>query len=875
MTVYNNFLVPRTLQEIQSDLKKWQTEITHLDQDIEGKQITPEECSHKTAYLEKMSGDFKLTNEDVVARLENATSVKEVGDKESLIKLQETIKKVIPIFEKVSKHCASAKIESLEKKLNGLSADEKKEGALRDLQRDLKILVFSPIFSHEKNRILGLVDQIEKALSVLDNDRIQYSSNLDLLKIVLQNAHKVNDLVELKEKIPSGLLASLKHIVFPKHYPQIHAYAHMDLFDGRFTVEQIVEGLKALRVKMTAPKEDPKMSSKEEAEDPVENSNNEFELKAKKNLNDLSAFKDIPDELIIRIMSFLRVNEICTCQLINKRFSRISLDNSLWREKFISCTGYFRDSGELSVKEQYKDMFLGGNMALKLSNVSFTTGAFFKNGSDRNSPVLSISCHTSLNGSKLSRLARLSTFGMPSPMFTLHTPQYTGMESHDCLVEYHNFESNTQMDIFFQAPSSNKAQLTPFDILFPDASRSLPKKVVSLGGSFLAVQFNRNFINVWNLNANNPAPIFTCGDCSDIWEEKSIPNSLWLCVDKGKSCLLIDFTTGKTLVSIPNEDKVVDVRMLSDGHCSVLNSIGNLEIWNTQNDTAQIVSKCNISNPQNTTIVEAPNGILFFNSDDTIQGLNYRTDSLIKFEISKNESINKFCLLPSGDVCSIIVNEESGRSTLVLLDKSTLKKKIEKSLIKVDPISINAISHRYVLIVSQNKVNSIQVLDLMKNEICAQCDIGESKGEIFHISPTKLLLLAKDLECIMINFDASKRAVLMETSETFLSIDRLETTQTQRLSSLSLQDITDVFSPIFDEIGLNSENVTKEVFFESLKKQANWHNIVRKQIKEYLMQTGIKNTDSETIEENRKVETLTLICEYVEDLTLFDSQVLL
>ena len=40
----------------------------------------------------------------------------------------------------------------------------------------------------------------------------------------------------------------------------------------------------------------------------------------------------LPDELLLRIFSYLKVKDLCTCSLVSKKFRDISEDDTLWKE---------------------------------------------------------------------------------------------------------------------------------------------------------------------------------------------------------------------------------------------------------------------------------------------------------------------------------------------------------------------------------------------------------------------------------------------------------------------------------------------------------------------------------------------------------------
>ena len=44
----------------------------------------------------------------------------------------------------------------------------------------------------------------------------------------------------------------------------------------------------------------------------------------------MSNFQDLPDELILKILSYSEIKDLITCGHVSKRTKRISLDNSLW-----------------------------------------------------------------------------------------------------------------------------------------------------------------------------------------------------------------------------------------------------------------------------------------------------------------------------------------------------------------------------------------------------------------------------------------------------------------------------------------------------------------------------------------------------------------
>ena len=74
----------------------------------------------------------------------------------------------------------------------------------------------------------------------------------------------------------------------------------------------------------------------------------------------MSNFQDVPDELVVKILSYLQVKDLIICGQVSKRIRTISCDNSLWVTAILE---------KKIVRTELLEMILGkGCMALKISD---------------------------------------------------------------------------------------------------------------------------------------------------------------------------------------------------------------------------------------------------------------------------------------------------------------------------------------------------------------------------------------------------------------------------------------------------------------------------------------------------------------------------
>jgi len=68
-------------------------------------------------------------------------------------------------------------------------------------------------------------------------------------------------------------------------------------------------------------------------------------------------FFGLPEELIVRILSFLRVHELCRCALVCSQWRRFSHADSLWQRYSLRCFRLFfnasQDGTDLSLVRRF------------------------------------------------------------------------------------------------------------------------------------------------------------------------------------------------------------------------------------------------------------------------------------------------------------------------------------------------------------------------------------------------------------------------------------------------------------------------------------------------------------------------------------------
>lgn len=159
------------------------------------------------------------------------------------------------------------------------------------------IIKFNPLYAHEHKRIDELLGSIDNELKQINGVREQKAKRIELLSSLCEKVVSIKTLDELKTILPLDLHSELKQVLYPTYYPVIEKFDHLDLFNNRFTVEQITDALKALLKKETTV-EEPPVTGKELVQDGL---TNKYPIE----VHDPNSLLILPTEVLFKIFQFI------------------------------------------------------------------------------------------------------------------------------------------------------------------------------------------------------------------------------------------------------------------------------------------------------------------------------------------------------------------------------------------------------------------------------------------------------------------------------------------------------------------------------------------------------------------------------------------
>lgn len=312
MSVVNNsYNIPKTIAELKNQLEGWEHNLTNLYGAFDQKVLNP--LNHDISSLEKISKGLTLTSEIVQCQLNLADPDKDTVLIKDLQDMQTTLGKTSEVFKKVSKSCAAAQINALETKLNEALQDKNlntKEGVLRDLKRSFTLHQTNPLFKSEEKRIPAFLETIEKELQQLSGERAKKAKLLEEISsshAIVKEAKNVASLTV----IPKEVQNELKPILFSKFYPEQKAFMHLNILDGRFTLEQIKTAFEILQDDNSPGEITELQPTKQPVVHLIENIASD-------------SLDIIPDEIVFRIFQLLGLKDFLSLAHTNLRLHAIS-----------------------------------------------------------------------------------------------------------------------------------------------------------------------------------------------------------------------------------------------------------------------------------------------------------------------------------------------------------------------------------------------------------------------------------------------------------------------------------------------------------------------------------------------------------------------
>lgn len=348
MAINNNFIPAKTISEIKMQLGSWRDDLNDLEQRIEGAEISDDQLTIEMENLETVWSGLKLTKEDLNGRLELAQTNNETSVEKDLIEMQDTIAKATTVFKRASLVCSSRALNLVQESLfNALSLSDsnQKETVLFPLKRSLMIIKLNPFYAHEHKRIDELLGSIDNELKQINGVREQKAKRVELFSSLCEKVVSIKTLDELKTILPVDLHSELKQVLYPTYYPVIANFDHLDLFNNRFTVEQIAEAIQVLLKRETTVSEAPETSK-----EIVPSST--FDLNSFR-VVPADSLLTLPTEVLLKIFQFINNRRDYRCLSLACRYLReISIMNGARLHalqnpsipEFLQCDSYSASS---------------------------------------------------------------------------------------------------------------------------------------------------------------------------------------------------------------------------------------------------------------------------------------------------------------------------------------------------------------------------------------------------------------------------------------------------------------------------------------------------------------------------------------------------
>lgn len=354
MAVNNNLSFPKTILELEQQLAGWRDDLNALETAINSASITQEQSLQKNPTLDNISQGLKLTSDDIAARINLADPNKEINLIKDLKAMQETISKVSTVFRGVSRHCATAEVNTYQEQLNEfLFADtNQKEENLSKLQRSFGVLALNPLYAHEKDRIQSCMQTIAQELNSLNEQRKEKAKLSEQIVLVQDLLNQANDVSSLNEIIPKNIQREIRPILFKMIDSKIQSFDHLNIFDGRFSLEQIKQAVERLTKGMSV--EDIKLTSKEHT------------TTSKSNIDqvDPNSLLILPEELLLKLFQYMdKPKDFLTLSLLCKRFYGISQEESAFQCD-MTLPPYLANSQDPSIQS----MLLKNKIKLAIQN---------------------------------------------------------------------------------------------------------------------------------------------------------------------------------------------------------------------------------------------------------------------------------------------------------------------------------------------------------------------------------------------------------------------------------------------------------------------------------------------------------------------------
>lgn len=339
MAVNNNLSIPKTILELKQQLANWRDDLNTLDRDINCALINRGQSLEKNPALENIAHGLRLTNDDIVARLKLADPNKESVLIRDLMEMQDTISKVSTVFSTVSRHCATAEVTTLQEQLNeALFAHvNQKEAGLSKLQRSFGVLVQNPLFVHEIDRIQSCMKTIAQELNSLNEQRKEKLKLFEQIVSVQDLLKKAKDISSLSEVIPKNIQLEIKPILFKMIDSKIQSFEHLNILDGRFSLEQIKQAIEMLIKGVSV--------------DDIKHLSNEL-TSLTYSIVDPNSLLILPDELLLRLFQYMdKPKDFYALSLLNKRFYGISQDKTAFQCCLdMEIPSYLKDSQDPSIQ---------------------------------------------------------------------------------------------------------------------------------------------------------------------------------------------------------------------------------------------------------------------------------------------------------------------------------------------------------------------------------------------------------------------------------------------------------------------------------------------------------------------------------------------
>lgn len=351
----NNFSVPKTILEHKQQLAGWRDDLNALESAINSASINQEQSLQKNPTLENISQGLKLSSDDIAARLNLADPNKESVLIKDLMEMQDTISKVSTVFSGVSRHCATAEVNTLQEQLNEFLfvGTNQKEENLSKLQRSFGVLALNPLYAHEKDRIQSCMQTIAQELNILNEQRKEKARLFEQIASVQELLKKANDVSYLNETIPKNIQLEIRPILFKVFDPKIQSFDHLNIFDGRFSLEQIKQAVEMLTKGIG-----------------VEDIKQTKELTTASNAKictiDPNSLLILPDELLLKLFQYMdKPKDFITLSLLCKRFYGVSQEESAFQCNLnMTLPPYLANSQDPSIQS----MLLKNKIKLAIQN---------------------------------------------------------------------------------------------------------------------------------------------------------------------------------------------------------------------------------------------------------------------------------------------------------------------------------------------------------------------------------------------------------------------------------------------------------------------------------------------------------------------------